>query len=110
MATTYKVLGQVAPSATTASALYTVPSSTQAIVSTITVCNRGTSEGTFRVSVRVNGESLANKAYLHYDAPVYANQTVGLTFGMTLNAGDILEVYASSANFSFNAFGGEITA
>ena len=36
MAATYKVLGQSAPSATTATALYTVPASTSTIVSTLT--------------------------------------------------------------------------
>jgi len=44
MPTTYKVLGQVSPSATTNTTLDTVPSATQCVVSTIAVCNRaGTS-------------------------------------------------------------------
>jgi hypothetical protein len=40
MPTTYKVLGQSAPAATTEANVYTVPSATQTIVSTITVANR----------------------------------------------------------------------
>jgi hypothetical protein len=35
MPTTYKVLGQSNPAATTATTLYTVPSATQAVVSTV---------------------------------------------------------------------------
>jgi len=40
MATTYKVLGQIAPSAASATTAYTVPSATQAVISTITACNQ----------------------------------------------------------------------
>jgi hypothetical protein len=109
MATAYKVLGQQAPAATTAAALYTVPSATEAVLSTITVCNRGTAEGTFRVSVRPNGASLANQHYLVYDAPLAAKATIGLTLGVTVDAADVVEVYASTADFSFNAFGSEIS-
>ncbi len=47
MATNYKVLGQSNPSATTATSLYTVPAATQAIVSTITVCNQAASAARF---------------------------------------------------------------
>ena len=61
MAATYKVLGQSAPSATTETTLYTVPSSTSSIVSTITVCNRDTASGTFRIAIRPAGASLANQ-------------------------------------------------
>jgi hypothetical protein len=39
MATTYKVLGQSAPTAATATSLYTVPSVTEAVISTINVVN-----------------------------------------------------------------------
>lgn len=109
MPTAYKVLGQAAPSATTATALYTVPSATEAVLSTITVCNRGTASGTFRVSVRPNAASLANQHYLVFDTPLNAKATVALTLGVTVDAADVVEVYASTADFSFNAFGSEIS-
>ena len=109
MATAYKVLGQSAPSATTATALYTVPSATETVVSTVTVCNRGASAGTFRISVRPNGASLANQHYLVYDASCASKDTITLTLGITIDATDVLEVYASSGDFSFNAFGSELS-
>lgn len=110
MATNYKVLGQSAPSATTATVVYTVPSSTQAVVSTITVCNRDTTNaGAFRIAVRPAGATLANQHYICYDAGLAAKDTITLTIGMTLATSDVLEVYASTANFSFNVFGSEIT-
>lgn len=109
MATNYKVLGQSAPSATTATALYTVPSATESVISTISVCNRGTATGTFRISVRPDGAALANQHYLAYDASIAANDTLFLTVGATMDASDVLEVYASTADFSFSAFGSEIS-
>ena len=107
MATTYKVLGQSNPSATTATTLYTVPASTEAIVSTITIANQ-TTAGTYRLAVRPDGESLAAKHYLAYDVAIPANSTHTYTMGVTLNAADVITVYASSASQSFNAFGSEI--
>lgn len=108
MATTYKVLGQSAPSATTDTDLYTVPSATQTVVSTITVTNRSASAATYRVAVRVGGASIASEHYIAYDATVPANDTTALTLGITLAATDVVTVYASSADLSFNAFGSEI--
>jgi len=109
MATAYKVLGQSAPSATTATTLYTVPSATETVVSTVTVCNRGSSAGTFRISVRPNGATLANQHYIVYDASCAAKDTITLTLGLTIDASDVLEVYASTGDFSFNAFGSELS-
>lgn len=109
MATAYKVLGQVAPLATTATVLYTVPSATEAVVSSVTVCNRAGTAGTFRLSVRPDGAALANQHYVVYDTSIAANDTVILTIGLTLDATDVLEAYASSADMSFNAYGSEIS-
>jgi hypothetical protein len=108
MPTTYKVLGQSAPAATTPADLYPVPSATQAIVSTITVANRGATAGTYRVYVRKAAASVANEQYLIYDASLSANSTDTMTLGITLAATDVVSVYASTANFSFNAFGTEL--
>lgn len=110
MATSYKVLGQLAPSATTATTLYTVPSSTDAVVSTIVVCNRDAATATYRIAVRPDGATLANQHYIAYNVTVGASDSTTITLGITVNAGDVIEVYASTANLSFNAFGTEITA
>ena len=109
MANTYKVLGQSAPSATTNTDLYTVPASTSAVCSTISICNRDTTIGSYRVAVRPAGATIANEHYITYDAQVPANDSVLLTLGISLATTDVVTVYASSANFSFNLFGTEIT-
>jgi hypothetical protein len=107
MATTYKVLGQSNPAATTDTTLYTVPSATQTVVSTITVANLGVT-GTFRVAVRPAGASIANQHYVVYDAVLNANDTITFTLGVTLQATDVITVRASNTSFAFQAFGSEI--
>ena len=109
MATTYKVLGQSNPSATTATTLYTVPAATQAVVSTIVVANLTTAAATFRIAVRVAGASLANSQYVAYDITVGVSDSTTLTLGLTLGAGDILTVYASTSSITFSAFGSEMS-
>lgn len=109
MANTYKVLGQSNPSATTLTSLYTVPSSTSAVVSTIAICNQAASAGTFRVAIRPAGASIAAQHYIAYDSAIAANDTVFLTLGVSLATTDVVSVYASSASQSFSAFGSEIT-
>jgi hypothetical protein len=109
MPTTYKVLGQVAPSATTATTAYTVPSATQAVVSTIAVANRGASGATYRIAIRVAGSALSNEEYIAYDTAITANNSTMITIGITLGATDVITVYASTADLSFNVFGSEIS-
>jgi hypothetical protein len=108
MASTYKVLAQSAPSATTNTDVYTVGSGKSAVVSTITVCNRAASSATYRIAIRVAGATIANEDYIAYDSTVPANDTINLTIGVTLAATDVVTVYASTANLSFNLFGAEI--
>ena len=109
MATSYKVLAQSAPSATTATDIYTVPSATEAVVSTIVVANRAAAPATYRIAVRPNGATLANQHYIAYDVTVGASDSTTLTLGITMDASDVLTVYASTANLSFNVFGSEIS-
>lgn len=109
MATTYKVLGQLAPSATTASSLYTVPSATETVVSTINVVNTHASTAdVIRIAVRPNGASLANEHYIVYGLSLAAGATFTYTGGITLDASDVVTVYSTNGTSSFNAFGSEI--
>jgi hypothetical protein len=107
--TTYKVLAQSAPAATTNTDVYTVPASTSAVVSTVTVCNRAASAGTFRIAVRPAGAAIANQHYIAYDVAIAANDSTNLTLGITLATTDIVTVYCSSANMSVSIFGSQIS-
>jgi hypothetical protein len=109
MAYTYKVLAQSAPSATTATDIYTVGSGKQAIISTITVANRSATARTYRIAIRPAGATLANQHYIAYDIYLAANDTTALTLGVTLTATDVVTVYASTADLSFGIFGSEIS-
>lgn len=109
MPTVYKVLGQVAPAATTNTTLYTVPAGTSTVVSTINVCNRSSSSDTFRIAVRPAGASLATLHYLAFDASLAANDSISVTIGVSLATTDVITVYAATANLSFAAFGAEIS-
>jgi len=108
MAKSYKIIAQASPNATTDTTLYTVPSSTQVVISSITICNRGATTATYRIAMRPNGETLADKHYIAYNANVPSNDTIALTLGLTADAADVITVYASSASVSFGVFGSEI--
>lgn len=109
MPTTYKVLGQSNPAATTLTTLYTVPSATQAVVSTIVIANLTSTSATFRIAVRPGGASITNSHYVAYDVTVGASDSTALTLGITLAATDVISVYGSTANITFTAFGSEIS-
>ena len=105
----YKVLGSTNPASATLATVYTVPSSTQAVVSSICICNTNAASATYRLAVRINGATLATNQYLAYDASVPANDTTVLTLGLGLGAGDVVSCYASTTGIAFNAFGTEKT-
>lgn len=109
MPTAYKVLAQSAPAATTNTDIYTVPANTQTVVSTIVVANRAASPATYRIAIRLNGATLANQHYIAFDVTVGASDSTTLTLGLTLDPSEIITVFASNANLSFNVFGAEIT-
>ena len=65
-------------------------------------------DATYRIAIRPDAETLANKHYISYDSTIPANDTIGLTLGVTANAADVVTVYASTASVAFNIFGSEI--
>lgn len=105
MATRYLVLGQVAPSATTETTLYTVPSGKDAVVSSIVVANRGATINSYRIAIRPAGATLSNEHYIAYGVLVDGLDSTTITLGITLTATDVITVYASTENFTFSAFG-----
>ncbi len=108
MASTYKVLGQVAPAAATLTTLYTVPTLTSAVCSTLSICNLGVSTQV-KVAVRPAGATIANEHYVAYDVPINQYESVFLTLGVTLAATDVISVYAATADVSFGLFGTEVS-
>jgi hypothetical protein len=109
MPTIYKILGQSNPALTSSTDLYTVPAATSAVCSTLNIANLAVSSSTFRIAVIPSGSSLQAKNYLAYDTVVPANDSIGLTIGVTLGQYDKIQVYSSTVSQSFNLFGTEIS-
>jgi hypothetical protein len=111
MATTYSILGQ-AQSGTSATLLYSVPSTTSAVVSSIVLCNTTASAAT--VNVFCNKASTTNTvatALLYqYTIPAYTTQTFTLGITMTYStAADTLYVQGGTNNaITATAFGSQI--
>lgn len=109
MASAYSVLGQSAPGAASLTSLYTVPASTQAIISTIVAANRSATPTDIRIAVRPAGAAIADQHYIAHTVAIGANETLTFTLGITMEATDVLSVYNTLATVSFNAFGVELT-
>ncbi len=116
MATTYKRLGATVVVADTDTALYTLAQSSglSAVVSSIIVCNIGSTERTFRIAVIDDDDvaNVANEDYIYYDIPIGANDTFIATVGLTIDDGSngaVIMVRANHAEVVFSAFGSEIS-
>lgn len=109
MATALKVLGQRDPAAAALEDIYTVPAATQVLGSSIVVCNRSGTATKFRIAVRPAGGAISDEMYLYYDTPISPNNTFAAVIGFTLEATDVVSVYALDATLSFNLFGQEVT-
>jgi hypothetical protein len=105
----YKVLGQSYPTASTNTTLYTVPSATQAVVSTMTVCNQSAGADTVSIAIRPAGASITSAHYIFFVEPLAPYSTMTITIGMTLNTTDVITVWSTNGTSSFNAFGSEIS-
>lgn len=110
MANAYKILGAAAPATTANSTLYTVPSVTEAVVSSLVVCNQSTASQTFRCAVTTGGAPSASN-YLYYDLAVPSKDTFTASIAITLDASDKVFVQSGSTGtvLSYNLFGAEIT-
>jgi ATP-dependent protease ClpP protease subunit len=109
MANAYKILGQVGDGSSNDVTLYTVPASTETIISSIIICNRENSANTFRLAIKSDGGTIADEDYIAFDSNIQANDTITLTLGITLDASDVISVGASDSNVSFSVFGTEIS-
>lgn len=110
MATAYKP-AQVQGTAgvSTYATLYNVPASTEAIISTIVICNTAGSSATYRIGLDTTAGDPGASEWLVYGATVAANDTVCLTLGICLDAGKYIRVSSSANTVTFSAFVSEIS-
>ena len=109
MTEAFSIIAQSAPAATTLVDLYTVPALTQAVISSVVVCNRGATSTTFRISLAPAGAADATSQYLYYDVPITKNNTFIATIGITLATTDKVRIYAGAAQLTFTLLGTKIT-
>lgn len=112
MPTVYKRLGAAQGNGVIATAanIYTCPSATSTVVSTINVCNTSSTAGTFTIGISTASATYQAAGYLVFQAAIAGNDTVALTLGATLDATNCFLVASSSANtISFSVFGSEIS-
>jgi Pyruvate/2-oxoacid:ferredoxin oxidoreductase gamma subunit len=110
MATTYKVLGQTNPSSTANANLYTVPSGTSTVISTLVITNVTATVALARVYVRQAGVSATTNNAIAYDVSVPANSLNTFTLGITMGATDVLTVNSATADaLAFHLFGSEVS-
>ena len=91
--------------------IYTAPASTSAVVSSLLVSNLATSATTYRITVVPSGQTLGLKHFVCFDESIAANTSVTRTLGLTLAAGDKLQVVSANTTetISAMAFGSEIS-
>ena len=108
----YKILGQVQPGANSLTTIYTVPASTNTVVTTITICNQSANNLTVNVAANTSGDAVTTKNFLITNYNLEAAETLVLEPRLAMLAGSLLSanitgVYAAS-NVSVNAYGVEI--
>jgi hypothetical protein len=108
MPTVYKILGQALPTANTFTDIYRVPTANSTVVSTLNVCNLTSSNVSFRIATRPNGNTITGAHYIAYDIALGAQDAIGMTMGVTLAANDVVTVFSFQGNVAFNLYGTEI--
>lgn len=103
----YGILGQVSPTATTLTTLYTVPSNIMITDAMLFISNRST-QTSFRVALRKLGASISNEHYIYYDVVLKANDTFQC-YDLKLDSTDVVSVYSGSGDLSFNLIGKQIS-
>lgn len=109
MATVRKILGQHVPTAGNTDLMYTVPTSTQAVVSSIMCCNFSGASDSIIIAVVPSGDSITTANAIYYGLPIGANDTFTATVGITMGAGDMVYVYSLNGTVAYSLFGQEIT-
>lgn len=104
-----KNLGQVKPAVATLTTLYAVPAAKSAVASTLLICNQGSVVATFRISHAIGAAGDTLSQYLYYDQQLLPNKSFAVTLGLALAATDVIRVYSSNGQMSFNLYGAEIT-
>lgn len=89
--------------------LYNTPAATEAVVSSLVICNTSSSSGTYRIGLDTTAGTPGTDEFLVYDATIAGNDTVALTLGIALSASKYIRVSSSASTIVFTAFLTEIS-
>lgn len=90
-------------------AVYSVPASKSCVVTTILICNRGSSNTTFKLAFSKSGIGVSNAQYAYFNTPLTANDTVVLEFtALQLGSNDKIYFENSSKSVTVQIFGIEV--
>jgi len=88
--------------------IYTVPSSTEAIVSSIFISNTSTTTDTYNFAVVPSGETLSDIHYIRKNTDIVAKDFHNIDTKITMSAGDSLVALSGAADkLNINVFGVE---
>ena len=116
MAEVYKVLCQTTATTTSygiagtagAQNVYTPSGTSAAVVSTVVICNKGSTAATYRLGISTSTAHALNEMIVD-GGTVPAYDSVFLTLGITIPNGSKLLFSASSTNINICAFGVEVS-
>ena len=88
-----------APAGTgTYATLYAVPSTTQVTLTDIEICNTGTTNATFYISIVPSGGTAGASNALFYASPILPKMTVQWSGNIVMTAGVSVQAYSSSSD------------
>jgi hypothetical protein len=99
-------LGQAAITASVTT-LYTVPASTRAFVKNLDIVNTSAGALTYNIFLVPSAGSAATSNALFYDFPISSKENIQWTGTQILNAGDTIQIQASSTGITITASGAE---
>ena len=111
MANSFKILGQVNPTANTQSNVYVVPTATAAVINSINIDNTGTANASYSIIIvpsTDNSTSPLPKHFILRGSIAPSGDTVLLDFPLTLPAGTVVAANTNNASLAISAFGVEV--
>ena len=111
MANSFKILGQVNPTANTQSNVYVVPAATAAVINSINIDNTGTANASYSIIIvpsTDNSTSPLPKHFILRGSIAPSGDTVLLDFPLTLPAGTVVAANTNNGSLAISAFGVEV--
>ena len=112
MANSFKILGQVNPTANTQSNVYVVPTATAAVVNSININNTGAANASYSIIIMPSTDYSITPLPKHFilrGSIAPSGDTVLLDFPLTLPAGTVVAANTNNGSLAISSFGVEIT-